>query len=80
VGISKRLPPSTGGVLLPVGVGVTWMIQAATEPLIDLAPYFFAAGCGFAGAIAGVLRAPRREGPHQCEGVHADTAPSLGKA
>lgn len=80
VGISKRLPPSTGGMVLLVAVGVTWMIQAATEPLIDLAPYFFAAGCGFAGATAGVLRALRREGPRESEGVHADTASSLGKA
>lgn len=54
--IAREFPPSAGERLLIHGLGATWVIQAATEPLIDLAPYLFAAGCGFAGATAGLLR------------------------
>jgi hypothetical protein len=55
-----RSPDATSGqILLMVGVGVAWLVQASTEPLMDLAPYLFAAGCGFAGATAGLLRSMR---------------------
>lgn len=52
--VARRLPAKDGEVLLLLGVVLTWMLQASTEPLIDLAPYLFAAGCGFAGAAAGL--------------------------
>lgn len=69
VRVAKRLPRSTGGLFLLGGVGVAWMIQAATEPLIDLAPSLFAAGCGFAGACSGVLMSLCHRGIDDVRGV-----------